>query len=234
MQTVQVPAGPPFDLVFFDCDSTLSAVEGIDELARRAGVHSAVAPLTAAAMDGQMTLDQVYAQRLQLLRPHKNDIGWLGDRYLEAIVPGATQVVAALQHMNKPVHIISGGLRAAILPLAEHLAIAPERVHAVELYWDSSGSYLDFDHGSPLTQSLGKAQLCGQVVPAGQRAALVGDGGTDVEAAQAGIYVIGFGGVVSRPNVAAQAQRFVTSRSLMDCLPYLLSAEERHRCELAS
>ena len=25
---------PPFDLIFFDCDSTLSAIEGIDELAR--------------------------------------------------------------------------------------------------------------------------------------------------------------------------------------------------------
>ena len=40
----------PFDRIFFDCDSTLSRVEGIDELAQRVGLIEAIAPLTRAAM----------------------------------------------------------------------------------------------------------------------------------------------------------------------------------------
>ena len=41
-------AMPAYDLVFFDCDSTLSSIEGIDELASRAGVD--VSELTNAAI----------------------------------------------------------------------------------------------------------------------------------------------------------------------------------------
>ena len=35
-----------FDLIFFDCDSTLSAIEGIDELARFKGKEWRVGVLT--------------------------------------------------------------------------------------------------------------------------------------------------------------------------------------------
>jgi phosphoserine phosphatase len=38
-----------FAAVCFDCDSTLSRIEGIDELARRAGLEQEIAPLTDAA-----------------------------------------------------------------------------------------------------------------------------------------------------------------------------------------
>jgi phosphoserine phosphatase len=38
-----------FDIVCFDCDSTLSEIEGIDELANRAGCGAAMAALTNAA-----------------------------------------------------------------------------------------------------------------------------------------------------------------------------------------
>ena len=63
---------PPFDTVVFDCDSTLSAVEGIDELA---GDHSAeVSELTRRAMDGEVPLDQVYGRRLEMIHPKLADL----------------------------------------------------------------------------------------------------------------------------------------------------------------
>ena len=49
-----------YPLVVFDCDSTLSTIEGVDELALRAGVGDEVARLTTAAMAGEVPLDQVY------------------------------------------------------------------------------------------------------------------------------------------------------------------------------
>ena len=44
------PDWPGFDFVFFDCDSTLSSIEGIDELARQKGKFNQVKQLTDAAM----------------------------------------------------------------------------------------------------------------------------------------------------------------------------------------
>ena len=48
MTTPLPPSFAGADVVFFDCDSTLSTIEGVDELARRRGVD--VARLTADAM----------------------------------------------------------------------------------------------------------------------------------------------------------------------------------------
>ncbi len=45
-------------VILFDCDSTLSTIEGIDVLAERAGVVDQVVPLTNAAMDGRLRLEE--------------------------------------------------------------------------------------------------------------------------------------------------------------------------------
>lgn len=63
-----------YDLVFFDCDSTLARIEGIDELARLKGLFDEVQRLTAAAMGGEVHLSSVYDRRLELLRPNRANI----------------------------------------------------------------------------------------------------------------------------------------------------------------
>jgi hypothetical protein len=57
-----------FDLIFFDCDSTLSAIEGVDELARLKGKEGRVGLLTQKAMDGDLDLSEVYDKRLRAIR----------------------------------------------------------------------------------------------------------------------------------------------------------------------
>ena len=54
-----------YDLIFFDCDSTLSTIEGIDELARFKGKEWRVSVLTQKAMDGELDLGDVYGKRLK-------------------------------------------------------------------------------------------------------------------------------------------------------------------------
>jgi phosphoserine phosphatase len=49
----------PFELIIFDCDSTLSTIEGIDELARWQGRTQQVAELTNRAMNGDVPLESV-------------------------------------------------------------------------------------------------------------------------------------------------------------------------------
>jgi len=68
-----------FQRVIFDCDMTLVTVEGIDELARLRGQTEYIADLTRQAMDGEIPLEEVYAKRLELLRPTRaelEEVGW--------------------------------------------------------------------------------------------------------------------------------------------------------------
>ena len=57
---------PPSNLVIFDCDSTLSAVEGIDELARLTSSEENmavnIASLTKRAMEGEIPLESAVHQ----------------------------------------------------------------------------------------------------------------------------------------------------------------------------
>lgn len=211
-----------FDIVCFDCDSTLSAVEGIDELARRVGLGEEMARLTNLAMNGEVPLQEVYAKRLQAIQPDNEALNWVADIYVQQVVAGAREVIQAIQNTGITVHIVSGGLRQAILPLAAHLGVAKEHVHAVDIFFNADGSYQGFDHNSPLAQTGGKATVCKQINPQQLRLVMVGDGQTDLEAKQAGAKVIGFGGVAARAAVKAQADYYIEEASLLPILPLIV------------
>ena len=210
-----------FDVICFDCDSTLSKIEGIDELARRAGMGAEIAKLTDAAMNGEFPLEAVYERRLALIKPDKASIDWVADLYITEIVAGVKEVFSTLLAQGKTVHIISGGLRPAILPLAAYLGLPESHVHAVEVFFDETGAYAGFDQASPLARTGGKA-----VVVAGLKTEapllMIGDGKTDLEAKQAGAYVIGFGGVVDRDIVRENADFYSTDPALTFVLEHIL------------
>jgi len=132
-----------FNIICFDCDSTLSKIEGIDELAGRVGLGEEMSRLTDAAMNGEVLLEAVYEQRLSLIRPDLDSINWLADLYIEQIVDGVQEVFETLAASNKELHIISGGIRQAILPLAKCLGLPEAQVHAVDIYFNEDGSYRD-------------------------------------------------------------------------------------------
>ena len=220
-------SGPPYAAVLFDCDSTLSAIEGIDELARQAGLYDQLAPLTAAAMEGTLTLEAVYRRRLDAIRPTQAAVAALGETYIRHAVSGAGAVIAALQGKGKRVHIISGGLRQALLPLADRLGVAAECVHAVDVFFDAAGNYRDFDEHSPLARSGGKTVVCCRVRDAEGPVVLVGDGMTDFEVTEAGVDFIGFGGVARRESVRSKAARYIDDASLLPVLDCVLTTEER-------
>lgn len=211
-----------FDVVCFDCDSTLSRIEGIDELARRAGVEKDVAPLTSAAMSGALSLDTIYARRLCLVRPGRESIAWLGKRYVHEIVPGARETVSALLRAGKSVHIVSGGLRPALEPLARLLGIPLSHVHAVDVIFAEDGTYLDFDRESPLIHADGKTIVCRSLAANTSSIALVGDGATDLKARESGVFVVGFGGVTRREILVEGADVFVAVPRLTAVLHHLL------------
>lgn len=211
-----------FDVICFDCDSTLSKIEGIDELAKWAGVGEEMARLTDAAMNGELPLEAVYAKRVETIKPDKANIDKLAELYIQEMVEGVKEVFATLSGQGKDLHIISGGLRQAILPLASVLNIPEYHVHAVDLSFSPDGSYLNFDVNSPLARSGGKGEICKQLLDGKQSLAIIGDGKTDMEAKQPGVTVIGFGGVCERTIVRELADHFAVEPNLKAVLPYLL------------
>jgi len=206
--------------VFFDCDSTLSTIEGIDELARE--YRDQVVPLTEAAMRGEVSLESVYARRLAIIRPSRQELARIGALYVETLVPGARETVAALQAVGVHVYIISGGLLPAVREVAVALGVPPDRVFAVDVAFDASGAYAGFDESSPLARQGGKPALIASLSPLPRPSMLVGDGATDLEARRVVDAFVAFAGVEERAAVVAGADAVIRARSLLPVLPLAL------------
>ena len=209
-----------YRFVFFDVDSTLVTIEGIDVLA---GGNPEIVRLTEAAMNGEIPLDQVYARRLEIIRPTLTQTAALGVRYTESLVDGAPETVAALREGGADVHLVTAGIAQAIAPLAEQLAIPPRAVHAVALRFDDAGNYVDFDRRSLLTRTGGKELVVRSVLARSKgRAAFIGDGVSDLETRPVVDLFIGFGGVAVRPAVREASAVYIEQPTLRAVLPYLI------------
>jgi phosphoserine phosphatase len=196
-----------FRLVFFDVDSTLVTIEGIDVLGHG---NPRIAELTEAAMNGAMPLEEVYARRLELIRPSRADVDALAARYVESLVDGAAEAVRTLLDAGVIVHIITAGIEQAIRPLAEHLGV--RNMHAVRLQFAAGGAYEDFDRRSPLARTGGKEIVVRDVRARTKGpAAFVGDGVSDLEAKPAVDLFVGFGGVRERAVVRENAEVYSTA-----------------------
>jgi phosphoserine phosphatase len=205
-----------YRFAFFDVDSTLVTIEGIDVLADG---NPEIAKLTGAAMNGEIPLDQVYAKRLEMIRPSKDRVEKLGTTYVASLVDGAKETIATLQDNGVIVHLVTAGIEQAIRPLADALNV--DNVYAVKLSFDADGSYNDFDRRSFLTKTGGKELVVRDIRARSHgKAAFVGDGVSDLEAKPAVDLFIGFGGVVVRPRVKENADVYVTN--LRDVLTHLL------------
>lgn len=205
-------AAPAFASVVLDVDSTLSGIEGIDWLAARRGADVArrIAEATDAAMRGDLPLETVYGSRLAAVRPGAADVAALAEAYIGAIAPGAAAAVQAMQGAGVRVVLVSGGLKQAIVPLAQHIGVADPDVHAVALRFDPLGGYAGFDLWSPLTTSDGKRDA---VVAAHLAAPVlaVGDGRTDAAMQPVVAAFAAYTGFVRRDSVVAVADAVVTS-----------------------
>lgn len=212
-----------FRTVLFDCDSTLTSLEGIDRLA---DAHPELAELTAAAMSGRARLEDVYRERLELVKPGRDAVARLATEYLERAVEDAGGVIRALSRAGVDVHVVSGGVLSAVSYFASALGLPADSVHAVDVRFDDDGAYAGFDEASPLTRSRGKEALVRAIAPRLTGPVMfVGDGVTDLEAAPAVDLFVAYAGVVDRPAVSAAAEVVIRSPSLAPVLPLALPDE---------
>ncbi len=201
------------NLILFDCDSTLSAIEGVDELARVRGPETflEVERMTNEAMNGTLPVEAVFGRRLEIIQPRLSDVAAVGQRYIDTIEPSALATIGALVGRGWLPVIVSGGFRPAIRPLADVLGVG--RIEAVDLFFNDDGSYRGFDEKYPTTRSGGKPEIVQQLrrelSPA--RVVMVGDGVSDLETKPVVDLFIGFGRYVPREKVRAGASHFITS-----------------------
>jgi phosphoserine phosphatase len=223
-----------FDLIFFDCDSTLSTIEGIDELAKLKGKEWRVGLLTQKAMDGELDLEEVYGKRLQAIRPTRGQLKAIEERYWETIVLDVPPLLDALRFLKREIFIISGGLAEPVKGFGQRLGVDAQNIRAVEVEYNQlagdwwrfhepqtqhTQTYLDYDEG-PLTVTSGKPDIIREL-SAGKtgRRLMVGDGSSDLATRDVVDLFVGFGGVVARQKVMDQADVFINTESLAPLLP---------------
>jgi phosphoserine phosphatase len=233
------PIWPIANIVIFDCDSTLSTIEGIDELGRMTGHEYDVAMLTKRAMEGDIPLETVYGHRLVTANPNQEQVRAIANLYRETVVPDARAVIEALQAMGTEVFIVSGGLIEPVRDFGVWLGIPRQNIFAVNMeydqlagewwrYWDLPGgdnpqaNYLAVE-SNPLTGTRGKNQVISRIrAEYPGRVIMIGDGGSDLEVASEVDLFIGFGGAEFRQRVADESPIYIHTLTLAPVLPLAL------------
>ena len=216
----------PVSAVIFDCDGTLSKIEGIDELAKNNNVTPIVKKLTEEAMGKSGMTIELYDQRLNLVQPTYQQLLQLGNDYITHRVPDINRVIQLLQRLNKAIYIVSAGLNPAVNIFGKSLNIPSENIYAVDIQFNSMGKYEDFDRLSPLVNRNGKQIIVNQIKQKHTNTAYIGDGLNDLEVRDLVTRFIGYGGVFYRENIKSACEFYVESPSMTRILPFILTQSE--------
>lgn len=98
-----------FGLVAMDMDSTLISVETLDEIADFTGRGEQVAPITAAAMRGEIDFSESFTQRVALFKGLDSTVLQRVYDARVSLTPGAEQLIATLQRSGIKTLLLSGG-----------------------------------------------------------------------------------------------------------------------------
>jgi phosphoserine phosphatase len=95
-------------MICFDMDSTLVDMEGIDEMARKAGVHREVARITDKAMRGDFDFEESLRQRVAMLRGlNLDEVMRIRDQMIFS--RGTDELLTTLKWLGFKLGIVSGG-----------------------------------------------------------------------------------------------------------------------------
>ena len=176
-----------FRLLAMDMDSTLIAIECIDEIADFAGRKAEVATVTAAAMRGEIDWPESLRRRVAALRGL--DEGALERVYADRLRfnPGAERLVAAARKAGLKTLLVSGGFTYFTDRVRERLQLD----YAYSNVLDARGGKLAGTVSGPLVDAAGKAahvaRLKAELGIDASQVLAIGDGANDLPMlAQAG------------------------------------------------
>lgn len=200
-------------LLCLDCDSTLSKIEGVDELAAIRGdeIKLKIEELTNQAMGGEVPISEIFGLRLDMIQPSAAMCEAVGQLYIDEAAVGVKEFIDEAKSLGWTPIIISGGFVQPILPFAQYLGI--EEVHAVPLNFDENGDYLSFNEDAPTARNGGKPDIIKELKTkyATDEVVMVGDGISDYETNSEVTVFIGYGEFMEREKVKAVAEHFAYS-----------------------
>lgn len=220
------PPHQPFDLIVWDCDGTLSALEGVVHLAAQKGQKAKVAALTENAMQHGVMDESLFHARLDLIRPNWQDMQDLVDVYDANRTPYIAEVCQLLMQLGKTLWVASAGFQPSVGGFAERLGMPADNVHALQLTFDNDGAFVSMPPHQPFCKVDGKSTLLHTARQDFQRIAMIGDGANDFACAAAADRFVGFGGHYRRPNLRAHCQHYVEHADACLFLPLLLTEAE--------
>ncbi len=199
---VQPAEGRRKKLLLADMDSTMIGQECIDELAAEAGAGTAVAEITARAMNGELDFNGALLERVGLLRGL--DASVIG-RVLETritLAPGGAALVATMKAHGAYTALVSGGFTAFTGAVAAELGFDENRANTLLV----EDGRLTGDVGRPILGREAKVaaleDICARLGISEAEAMAVGDGANDlgmIHRAGAGV------ALHAKPSVAAEA-----------------------------
>ena len=198
---------------FLDLDSTLCKIEGLDFLAEKKGIGKKVSEMTKKAMDGSVSYQTVMLKKIEMIRPSKSDFFLLGEKYLNSLTSKAEEFIKILKQKGADIFIVTGNFEIPALMLAKKLGIKERNVFANKAFFNKKGEYLSVDLDNPLLTDKGKREIVKFALKRKNYdfSFFVGDGSTDLATKGAVDIFIGFGGVVTREKVKAEADFFAMS-----------------------
>jgi D-3-phosphoglycerate dehydrogenase / 2-oxoglutarate reductase len=203
-----------------DFDSTVTQVEGLDELAAialkgqadGAEVVKKIKALTDAGMSGEISFSEALKSRIELLKANKSHIEILIDFLNTKISDSFLRNKSFLKEYNADIYIVSSGFKEFILPITQSLGLKDENVYANTFTFDEEGNITGVDQSNVLAQTGGKIKLMESLKFEGH-VSVIGDGYTDFEIKKAGFAdrFYAFTENVERPKVVAEADFAIKS-----------------------
>ncbi len=166
-------------VLVMDMDSTLVQSEGIDELAKEAGVGDQVAAITRRAMNGELDFRGALTERVALLRGLPAD----ALARVEArtrLTPGADTLIGTLRKAGCAVAVVSGGFDYFTERLKSRLGLDHAVANRLELEADRLTGRIVGDVVDGSRKSAMIDELAGVYRVSRDRVVAVGDGANDV------------------------------------------------------
>jgi phosphoserine phosphatase len=204
-------------LVVLDVDSTLVQGEGIDELARLAGVEPQVQAITSSAMAGELDFGESLRARVALLAGLPvTAVAEVRDSLV--LTPGARTLVRTLKRLGYAVGVVSGGFTALTDRFVAELGLDFAAANVLEV----EDGRLTGGLIGPIVDREGKAQALRQFadqfgVPLAQTVA-IGDGANDIDMLRAAGLGIAFNGKAALRETA----EVEVNQPFLDAVLYVL------------
>ncbi|UQX87584.1 phosphoserine phosphatase SerB [Jatrophihabitans telluris] len=204
-------------LVVLDVDSTLVQGEGIDELAKLAGVAERVAAITASAMAGSMDFGESLAARVSLLAGlSESEVHRVRDGLV--LTPGARTLVRTLKRLGYAVGVVSGGFTVLTDRFVDELELDFAAANELEII---DGRVTGRVIG-PVVDRAGKASALRRFagafnVPLSQTVA-IGDGANDIDM----LRTAGLGIAFNAKAALRESAEVAVNQPFLDVVLYIL------------